>query len=958
MPIAGATSSSFTIPHATRTDAGIYDLVVSESGGAQTISDGVRLNVAPGSYPNKLKLDPTFRPVLEGPTGTINAIIPAGEGKFIISGDFTRVGGVERPGVARVDANFQIDPTFQPPAIFLRIAGGVRQPNTQYIRDYPHVGVSRAHALLPDGKILATHPIPSESGSFIRNTLVRLLPNGAIDPTFIASDEPYNIAKLAVQPDGGVIVVGLSSLLPSGTRFVHRLNPDGSLDPSYTPDFRSSTPSPHVAPADLVVQGDGKAIFTANYFNGRQIDGGIVRLTTTGELDSTFINSISSNSSKLALLADGRVLSAFSSGNVSSFAIYSATGQRQKTFGFGNGLRGIISHLVPLADGTFWAGAHDESIQTTYLGLISPEGDLLRTITFKSSLDFWGFGSASNSEVLVSVDPGISEAAGARIIAQSGLTVATARADTEVGITTAIPASGGQWYVAGDFTWVNGVRQNRLARLKPDGALDTAFAVATGFDHAPINLLEQPDGGLLVNGNFSTYQQTAVPTFLRLKVDGMLDDTFTASFSLTPIVGPMVLMRDGRILVNNAWAYRSNGTRDTTFSVDNTRSLFQPTLLPNGNLIAGGYTGGFMTPWVVELWSYGANRKTVQLTNVSYHGSVAVQPDGKVLVGGTDASARPKIFRLDANLVLDSTFGSQVFPDWVRGHTVYRGPQQLIPLEDGRVLLNDAYGFTRLTAAGALDPTFEFVNVLGIDEGREVPSGTSLMAVLDDGRIMLGHDVLNIDGFRRRGLVLFSDASVPKFLVSPRDQAVSANERAIFSAVVSAEASVSYQWFKDGAPIEGATKARYEVLATAAGDVGSYSVAATSSGQTARSAGATLSVGVAAPPHSADSNGDRTISLSELTRLIYLYNTRQSRVRTGGYKVDAAGEDGFAQEPSRGERPTALPRYHSADTNKDGYIQLSELTRVIELYNSRIEGTRTGAYRTRAGTEDGFEPVQ
>ncbi|MBM3874961.1 MAG: hypothetical protein FJ382_14770, partial [Verrucomicrobia bacterium] len=47
---------------------------------------------------------------------------------------------------------------------------------------------------------------------------------------------------------------------------------------------------------------------------------------------------------------------------------------------------------------------------------------------------------------------------------------------------------------------------------------------------------------------------------------------------------------------------------------------------------------------------------------------------------------------------------------------------------------------------------------------------------------------------------------------------------------------------------------------------------------------------------------------------------------------------------------------HSADSNRDGKISLTELTRVIELYNYRSGTTRTGQYKVQAGTEDGFAP--
>ena len=71
--------------------------------------------------------------------------------------------------------------------------------------------------------------------------------------------------------------------------------------------------------------------------------------------------------------------------------------------------------------------------------------------------------------------------------------------------------------------------------------------------------------------------------------------------------------------------------------------------------------------------------------------------------------------------------------------------------------------------------------------------------------------------------------------------------------------------------------------------------------------------------HSADTNFDFRISLIEVTRMIELYNTRNGTMRTGCYRVDATGEDGFAPDPARATNATvSLPFYHAADTNQDG----------------------------------------
>ena len=110
-------------------------------------------------------------------------------------------------------------------------------------------------------------------------------------------------------------------------------------------------------------------------------------------------------------------------------------------------------------------------------------------------------------------------------------------------------------------------------------------------------------------------------------------------------------------------------------------------------------------------------------------------------------------------------------------------------------------------------------------------------------------------------------------------------------------------------------------------------------------------------PHTADVNGDYRISLVELTRVIELYNTRNLALsrRTGAYVPDLTGEDGFAPNSSA-TGAGSIARYHDADTSRDAQISLVELTRVIEFYNQRSGAVRTGQYRVSSGTEDGYAP--
>ncbi len=109
--------------------------------------------------------------------------------------------------------------------------------------------------------------------------------------------------------------------------------------------------------------------------------------------------------------------------------------------------------------------------------------------------------------------------------------------------------------------------------------------------------------------------------------------------------------------------------------------------------------------------------------------------------------------------------------------------------------------------------------------------------------------------------------------------------------------------------------------------------------------------------HSADSDADFHIGLVELTRVIELYNSRHGTTRTGRYRIQEGTEDGFGLDAATsGGAAVTLARFHSADSDRSATIGLVELTRVIELFNTRAGTARTGAYHVLAGTEDGFAP--
>jgi len=93
-------------------------------------------------------------------------------------------------------------------------------------------------------------------------------------------------------------------------------------------------------------------------------------------------------------------------------------------------------------------------------------------------------------------------------------------------------------------------------------------------------------------------------------------------------------------------------------------------------------------------------------------------------------------------------------------------------------------------------------------------------------------------------------------------------------------------------------------------------------------------------PHKADQDGDWSISLPELLRIIQLYNI-------GSYHCDSGSGDGYSPGPG----DTACDPHDGDYSPVDWKISFTELLRVIQFYNSPY-----AVYHVLEGTEDGFAP--
>ncbi len=199
-----------------------------------------------------------------GTGGTISKLAVQADGKVIIAGDFTQVGGISATNTARLNTDGTLDQTF----------------NTGSGFD----SAVEAIVVQPDGKTLIGGRFTMYNGTS-KIGFVRLNNDGSLDNSFNSVLEVNAIIySISLQADGKILIGGQFTVVNGQSRnAVARLNADGSLDASFNPAFGSTIVR------RVIQQPDGK-ILVGGSFSG--VNGfnrtNLVRLNADGTLDATF----------------------------------------------------------------------------------------------------------------------------------------------------------------------------------------------------------------------------------------------------------------------------------------------------------------------------------------------------------------------------------------------------------------------------------------------------------------------------------------------------------------------------------------------------------------------------------------------------------------------------------------------------------------------------------------------
>ena len=118
----------------------------------------------------------------------------------------------------------------------------------------------------------------------------------------------------------------------------------------------------------------------------------------------------------------------------------------------------------------------------------------------------------------------------------------------------------GRILITGQFTTIDGVPRNRIARLLSDGSLDVTFDPGTGADGVVQRSIALPNGKALIQGAFFNYDGEPRQGLARVNEDGSLDLDFNVGFSTSTSPQDLAVRSDGRILVVGAVTMAIDGT--------------------------------------------------------------------------------------------------------------------------------------------------------------------------------------------------------------------------------------------------------------------------------------------------------------------------------------------------------------------------------------------------------------
>lgn len=551
-----------------------------------------------------------------------------------------------------------------------------------------------------------------------------------------------------------------------------RLNIDGSKDTTFNVGTGVEITSPSFSNWGRVfIQPDGKILLGGSFtsYNGTtqtniQAGSALIRINSDGSKDTSFnigtgfFGASTANYEclfqKVTFQPDGKILvgGKFTSyqGVTSNRLIrLNSDGSIDNTFNIGIGFNAGVSNIAVQTDGKILVSGDF----TTFNGLT--QNRLVR------------LNSDGSNDTTFNVGTGFD-----RLVNSNNL------------------QTDGKIIVAGGFNTFNGISQNKLVRLNTNGAKDATFNVGTGFPNSTsFNLLFinlQQDNKIIAFGDFEKYNDVGQNGFVRINTDGSKDESFLlgslgfnggdgneTGTGIGPGVQTLFLQSDDKLLVGGTFVsfngltenklirFNSDGKKDNTFNIKNssitnltftgfnTGDVYAIAVQTDGKILVGGSFTTFNNVAqnrIIRLNTDGTKDATFNVgtgfdSNVN---QILLQPDGKILLTGPfntyNGVAKKKLIRLNQDGSIDSSLITFNSPDYAK-----------IALQpDGKIIIGSFNGaLSRLNTDGTNDV---FFNV-----GTGLNNRIYKIIIQPDNKILVGGSFTTYNGLTQKSLIRFNN---------------------------------------------------------------------------------------------------------------------------------------------------------------------------------------------------------
>lgn len=674
------------------------------------------LNGIPISYLTRLKTDGSIDNTFNTGTGLNGKVYDSyiqNDQKIIVAGNFTAYNGNSSGRLIRLNIDGSQDLSF----------------NTS-------IGATNGiiYKISPqsDGKIIIVGSFTKYNNVTV-NRIARIFPNGALDASFITgSGSSSNITNIAILPDEKILISGnFTAFNGVAANRIARLFQDGRVDSSFNigSGFNNDVNA-------MAVQPDRKIILGGKFtdYNGEPANR-IIRLNEDATIDNNFLigSGLTIDAVQVVeidsfgnIMVGGSFKGFYNGISVNRLFFLNPNGSLNPKFDIGSGPGSAsVLALTNDVDGSWYVGGsfsvfdgqnqgrlvkinqdgeHDSGYLAAGIGFDNTVHKILSLQESKTMVfgNFTKFNDISSSRIIKLLEDGSAD--NSFNLGQSGANNL---------IKAAVLQPDGRIVLGGNFTKYNGVNCNRLVRILPDGAIDNTFNIGSGCK-SQIYAIANQDEKIIVAGNFTSYNDAPAGRIVRLLENGLRDPGFNVGMGADAIIETILIQSDGKILV----AGRFNTFDGQSFS----------------RLIRLNYNGSIDISFNIGA---GFDKNIYTL---------ALQSDQKIIVGGSFLSyngiSQKRILRLNTDGSLDTTFQSGI--GFSNGDVL-----NLLVQPDDRILVAGTFSGTykadssmrliRLLKSGDYDLSFQ-ANVNG---------KLATMSFSSNQKLIIGGDFNSVSGLSK-----------------------------------------------------------------------------------------------------------------------------------------------------------------------------------------------------------------